>query len=537
MSQLALSRKENLALKSAPLESGSFWTSLSTCHSVTGSDFYKNLSSRGLLVTNWDGRLGLEDSQLLDTVAALAWFRGKHSTLALDFGQAAILNKPSKSKGDSKTANVKEQCYYPAVTKLMELAATGASPCVIVLPEDRTKAKPRPDLRIALRSRDAKRSDKPGGRPRRQGVASPLLLDRQVSEFEVKTALTERNNPQATGQALCYAKEALATGEREDHLNIVSDFWRVVAVRSSCSGDDITKVEVSIPFKMTHTGGRGDLPVTAPPGFRFLVEFARALVLRDGQDAWDPSSALQFSGRKHVALLRVIAHGRNSLVLEGRLDDQPVAIKVVAKPNTLEEAAHALIDGPVAATTKLVSSGAVQMDDGEKYECFAFTPVGVAFSSGALVDKPAEARQLFREVLATLKEAHQYVFHRDVKPQNLLRVDAEGKATVVTNDWGLAIPVDDALPGDRCGTLRYSSPALSSSAHSYGVEDDFAGLVLTVVDLVRPDWISWSAGQDDIAQQKRQLFAASQLDSLLDDDAWRDLVVGLRAHFREDAIV
>jgi serine/threonine protein kinase len=177
------------------------------------------------------------------------------------------------------------------------------------------------------------------------------------------------------------------------------------------------------------------------------------------------------------------------------------------------------------------------MDDGEKYECFAFTPVGVAFSSGALVDKPAEARQLFREVLVTLKEAHQYVFHRDVKPQNLLRVDAEGKATVVTNDWGLAIPVDDALPGDRCGTLRYSSPALSSSAHSYGVEDDFAGLVLTVVDLVRPDWISWSAGQDDTAQQKRQLFAASHLDSLLDDDAWRDLVVGLRAHFREDAIV
>jgi hypothetical protein len=48
----------------------------------------------------------------------------------------------------------------------------------------------------------------------------------------------------------------------------------------------------------------------------------------------------------------------------------------------LEEAAHALIDARVAAT-KFVCSGTVRMDDREKYECFAFIPVGVSFSSGA----------------------------------------------------------------------------------------------------------------------------------------------------------
>jgi serine/threonine protein kinase len=213
------------------------------------------------------------------------------------------------------------------------------------------------------------------------------------------------------------------------------------------------------------------------------------------------------------------------------LNDEPVAIKVVAKSDELERSAHALIDATVANTTKLVSTGTLSVCT-ETYDVYAFTPVGVAYRSADLVHNPSEALQLFQTVLATLKEAHPFVFHRDIKPQNLLRKEVEGKVSIFTNDWGLAIQPHDVQRGDSSGTRRFSSPLVSSPSHCYDVHDDYAGLVLTVADLVKPELIGWRHSDLDIAQQKLELFAGTRLDDLLGDEQWRHLILSLRSHFQ-----
>ncbi|KAJ7167976.1 kinase-like domain-containing protein [Mycena filopes] len=83
------------------------------------------------------------------------------------------------------------------------------------------------------------------------------------------------------------------------------------------------------------------------------------------------------------------------------------------------------------------------------------------FRRQVYVDRPALVKQAFLEVLDAVAQCHDAgVFHRDIKPQNILCTSAGTGIRLA--DFGMATHEDESTVF-RCGTLAYMSPGSSSS--------------------------------------------------------------------------
>ena len=99
----------------------------------------------------------------------------------------------------------------------------------------------------------------------------------------------------------------------------------------------------------------------------------------------------------------------------------------------------------------------------------------------------AEARTLFRHLLAALRHAHARGFlHGDVKPENVrLRESKTGAMSAVLVDWGMARRMDKQHASVMMGTPLYASP---EQLTGHNVDDAFgAARLLPATDV-------WSLG-------------------------------------------
>ncbi|KAJ7737421.1 kinase-like domain-containing protein [Mycena maculata] len=114
------------------------------------------------------------------------------------------------------------------------------------------------------------------------------------------------------------------------------------------------------------------------------------------------------------------------------------------------------------------------------------------------VDRPALVREAFIQVLDAVEQCHaKGVYHRDVKPQNLLYSSA---GDIRLADFGLATNEEDS-DVFRCGTLAYISPECADencvmySPH----ESDLWAAAITLFNLVTTA-IPWGIADDSDAQ-------------------------------------
>jgi len=109
------------------------------------------------------------------------------------------------------------------------------------------------------------------------------------------------------------------------------------------------------------------------------------------------------------------------------------------------------------------------------------------YNRGDLYDRVAEGKRMFekdampplRDLLEGLRFLHERsIFHRDVKPENLLVANAAGK--VVLTDFGIATLITDTVAMKQStGTVGYASPEmLRGEATSFEGDAFGAGIVL-----------------------------------------------------------
>lgn len=419
-SKAAEAETENKALKSFPLDSDSFWTSLSTHKSTVAADYYRELDKRKLIEHGWDGQFGREERGLLDAVAGLHWLRARVAEINLH--HKAIVSKPKKdAQGEKKK-------YFPAVKALCE-TALGFSSTIHVEDEDTTQPKPRPDLRLLQSSSVPSNTHNTRTPPNK-------VVDKYVGEVEAKVQLTEKGNPQGVGQCIHYGKKHNADEKEQEqqlvHTSILSDFWRVIGVQVFSVQNNLTKVKVSIPFKTAQGGRSENLMVQTPPSVRFLVEHFRVLELSQGGTPWNPCGAFDLEGTdgkeaRVQSVDGVLGTTKHSLVLEGGINGSRVVLKLSPYSLDQEKSAHAMIDEKSQNCTQLVASGKVTLGE-EEFNCLALTPVGKVCSNLEITDPGP----MFEGILSSLESAHAVgVLHQDIKPSNMVLVHEDEESSKV----------------------------------------------------------------------------------------------------------
>ncbi|KAJ7509064.1 kinase-like protein [Mycena galericulata] len=108
------------------------------------------------------------------------------------------------------------------------------------------------------------------------------------------------------------------------------------------------------------------------------------------------------------------------------------------------------------------------------------------FTSKVYVDRPALVREAFLEVLDAVGQCHDKgIYHRDVKPSNILLRSAGTGKGIRLADFGLATQEEEPKLG-RCGSMSYISPECADSTRSsYSPrESDLWALAVTLFTLV-----------------------------------------------------
>lgn len=113
------------------------------------------------------------------------------------------------------------------------------------------------------------------------------------------------------------------------------------------------------------------------------------------------------------------------------------------------------------------------------------------------------------DILVTLKMAHKYVIHRDIRPENILYHN--GKATVI--DWGFAI-APPSSPVPYSGTVRFASSSVLkdlevNNRHQSNPADDLQSLIRTVFVHLDHD-------------NRKELYNISKSDFAAIDKFWMD---------------
>ncbi|KAJ7508812.1 kinase-like domain-containing protein [Mycena galericulata] len=108
------------------------------------------------------------------------------------------------------------------------------------------------------------------------------------------------------------------------------------------------------------------------------------------------------------------------------------------------------------------------------------------FTHKVYVDRPALVREAFLEVLDAVEQCHDKgIYHRDVKPSNILLCSAGTGKGIRLADFGLATQEEEPKLG-RCGSMSYISPECADSTRtSYSPrESDLWALAVTLFTLV-----------------------------------------------------
>ncbi|KAL8485081.1 hypothetical protein ACS0TY_027396 [Phlomoides rotata] len=167
---------------------------------------------------------------------------------------------------------------------------------------------------------------------------------------------------------------------------------------------------------------------------------------------------------------RLLGRGSFAKVYLGRLLDNngaEVAVKVIDKAATLDAAMEPLILREVAAMRRLhdhpniLKLHEVMASKSKIYLVMELAQGGELFAKLNRCRRFSEstARKYFQQVVSALRFCHQNgVFHRDIKPQNLL-LDQNGLLKIT--DFGLSALSDqkrDGLIYTACGTPAYTAP-------------------------------------------------------------------------------
>ncbi|KAL0414438.1 UNVERIFIED_CONTAM: CBL-interacting serine/threonine-protein kinase [Sesamum radiatum] len=169
-------------------------------------------------------------------------------------------------------------------------------------------------------------------------------------------------------------------------------------------------------------------------------------------------------------LSRLLGRGSFAKVYLGRsLDnsDAEVAIKVIDKAATVDAAMEPRILREVSAMRRLhhhpniLELYEVMATKSKIYLVMELAPGGELFAKLSRCRRFSEptARRYFQQVVSALRFCHQNgVFHRDIKPQNLL-LDKNGLLKIT--DFGLSALSEqkrDGLIYTACGTPAYTAP-------------------------------------------------------------------------------
>ncbi|XP_057771434.1 CBL-interacting serine/threonine-protein kinase 7-like [Salvia miltiorrhiza] len=172
---------------------------------------------------------------------------------------------------------------------------------------------------------------------------------------------------------------------------------------------------------------------------------------------------------------RLLGRGSFAKVYLARLLDHPdaaeVAIKVIDKAATVDAAMEPRIVREVSAMRRLhhhpniLNLHEVMATKTKIYLVMELAPGGELFAKLSRCRRFSEsaARRYFHQVISALRFCHQNgVFHRDIKPQNLL-LDHNGILKIT--DFGLSALSEhkiDGLVRTACGTPAYTAPEVVS---------------------------------------------------------------------------
>lgn len=169
---------------------------------------------------------------------------------------------------------------------------------------------------------------------------------------------------------------------------------------------------------------------------------------------------------------RELPHGGMSEVyvaLDKKLDDKPVVIKILSAALVENSYARQHFDQEVEALLRMKNAGVVdvsdrgQLPDGRPYIVMQYLD-GETLRSQIPNEGMdlGRAASILKRVGAALEHAHQNgIFHRDVKPENIMLT--HGTDSVVLIDFGIARVMDSVVAlstvgGASAGTLAYMSP-------------------------------------------------------------------------------
>jgi serine/threonine protein kinase len=187
----------------------------------------------------------------------------------------------------------------------------------------------------------------------------------------------------------------------------------------------------------------------------------------------DPLPGSLIVGRYRIETL--IGQGGMCAVYRARqlVHDRPVAIKILPAAKAAHPELARRFQREVTTAQRLAHPNVVAISDSGALPdgaLFLVMELLVGRSLAQLLEEgplpPGRALAITRQILAGLGEAHRVgIFHRDVKPGNVMLVDVDGVETVKLFDFGIAANERAAekltVAGTAFGTPQYISPEMA----------------------------------------------------------------------------
>lgn len=195
---------------------------------------------------------------------------------------------------------------------------------------------------------------------------------------------------------------------------------------------------------------------------------------------------------------RALPHGGMSEVyvaLDKKLDDKPVVIKILSAALLENSYARQHFDQEVEAMLRIKNSGVVDVSDrGELSDGRPF--IVMQYIDGETLRSQIKnegmdlrrAASILKQVGAALEHIHQNgVFHRDVKPENIML--SPGTDSVVLIDFGIARVMDSVVAlstvdGASPGTLAYMSPEQLRAAEKVAAASDIYSMAVVAYEMI-----------------------------------------------------
>jgi serine/threonine protein kinase len=194
---------------------------------------------------------------------------------------------------------------------------------------------------------------------------------------------------------------------------------------------------------------------------------------------------------------RELPHGGMSEVyvaLDKKLDDKPVVIKILSAALVENSYARQHFDQEVEAMLRIKNARVVdvsdrgQLPDGRPYIVMQYVD-GESLRSQIQNEGMdlGHAASILKQVGAALEHIHHNgVFHRDVKPENIML--RHGNDEVVLIDFGIARVMDSVVAlstvgGASAGTIAYMSPE-QLRGETVGAESDIYSMAVVAYEMI-----------------------------------------------------